>query len=269
MGRGVLPVPPLAGPAVLLRWEGTVGPAAALFGLVRMAVVGLGAAAALWGLASGLGSILASCRRLLARLARAMGWRGAARVILGLSASGGGAAALAGCSGAARTGTAPTSGHGRLSAPPAPVLVGLAPAAAPPAAAPPVTRRPRPAPPPPSSLSPTLAAPSARTAPSAPAPAHTPTAPPAPAPGHTPTATASAPTARLLATWTVRPGDSFWSIAEAVIGQAPAGAERPAIATYWSRLVAANRDRLPHPGDPDLLFAGDVLVLPPLTAGPT
>jgi nucleoid-associated protein YgaU len=93
----------------------------------------------------------------------------------------------------------------------------------------------------------------------------------APAPGDAPptTATASAPTARLLATWIVRPGDSFWSIAETVIGQARMGAERPAIAPYWSRLVAANRDRLPYPGDPDLLFAGDVLVLPPLTAGPT
>ena len=79
-------------------------------------------------------------------------------------------------------------------------------------------------------------------------------------------------------TWAIRPGDDFWSIAEAVVagagasGGAHSGAGMSdavpppprAVAAYWSRLVAANRDRLPVPGDPNLLFAGDVIVLPPL-----
>lgn len=64
--------------------------------------------------------------------------------------------------------------------------------------------------------------------------------------------------------WVVRPGQSFWSIAEAVV--ASTAGERPAdvaaVAAYWSRLIAANQDHLPVPGDPDLLFVGDRLVLP-------
>jgi len=84
------------------------------------------------------------------------------------------------------------------------------------------------------------------------------------------------------ATWTVAPGDSFWSIAAAVVegeGGPPGGPQpgrarrRPALGTpsteeavarYWVALVAANRSRLPVPGDPDLLFTGDRIVLPPL-----
>jgi hypothetical protein len=64
--------------------------------------------------------------------------------------------------------------------------------------------------------------------------------------------------------WVVQPGQSFWSIAEAVV--AATGQESPAdvaaVAAYWSRLIAANQDHLPVPGDPDLLFVGDRLVLP-------
>lgn len=83
--------------------------------------------------------------------------------------------------------------------------------------------------------------------------------------------------------WTVRAGQSFWSIAESVVcsqtvprsGPAAAGGagttvpgRRPpdpvVVARYWAELVAANLDRLPVPGDPDILYVGDRLRLPPL-----
>lgn len=61
--------------------------------------------------------------------------------------------------------------------------------------------------------------------------------------------------------WTVAPGDHLWSIAErrlaAARGHQPSDAE---VAPYWRALIAANRDRLP---DPDLLFPGQRLRLPP------
>lgn len=66
------------------------------------------------------------------------------------------------------------------------------------------------------------------------------------------------------ATWTVRPGDSLWSIAQAhVATPGAAGPDEIEVATYWVRLIAANRDRLVQPSNPDLIFAGQVLVLPP------
>jgi nucleoid-associated protein YgaU len=65
-------------------------------------------------------------------------------------------------------------------------------------------------------------------------------------------------------TWTVQPGEHFWSIAEArvagAIGRDPTDGET---AGYWAALVAANRPLLPDPADPDLIFSGQVLVLPP------
>jgi len=58
-------------------------------------------------------------------------------------------------------------------------------------------------------------------------------------------------------------GDSFWSIAVAhltdVGGVAPTDAE---VVPYWQRLVDDNRDRLADPQNPDLLFPGQVVVLP-------
>lgn len=88
-------------------------------------------------------------------------------------------------------------------------------------------------------------------------PAAAPAAPPAAAPAAPPAAApAAAPDE-----WTVAPGDHLWSIAErrlaAARGHQPADAE---VAPYWRALIAANRDRLP---DPDLLFPGQRLRLPP------
>ena len=127
--------------------------------------------------------------------------------------------------------------------------------------------------------------PSARSAPTptpAPAPMPTPAATPAPsrpgvaARGGAPaTAGTSTPTpapappvldeSAATTTWAVRPGDDLWSIAESVVtkrlGRAASDAE---IGPYWLKLIATNRSRLPDPGNPSLIFAGELMALPPL-----
>ena len=61
----------------------------------------------------------------------------------------------------------------------------------------------------------------------------------------------------------VRPGDSFWRVAERHelerLGRQPRDAE---VATCWRQLVELNRDRLAVPDNPDLLFPGQILTLP-------
>ena len=64
-------------------------------------------------------------------------------------------------------------------------------------------------------------------------------------------------------TWTVRPGECFWSIAEDVLASAltrtPTVAE---IIPYWRRLIDANRSVLADRANPDLVFPGQVFTLP-------
>lgn len=71
------------------------------------------------------------------------------------------------------------------------------------------------------------------------------------------------PATLVPATWTVGPGDSFWSIATAILqtawGRAPTDAE---VDPYWSALVAANRAALLHPDVPDLIYPGQSFVVP-------
>ena len=65
--------------------------------------------------------------------------------------------------------------------------------------------------------------------------------------------------------WVVRPGDDFWSIAVARLRDAGAPhAPDEVVARYWQLLVQANAANLPVPGQPDLLFCGDRVDLPPL-----
>lgn len=61
-------------------------------------------------------------------------------------------------------------------------------------------------------------------------------------------------------------GDSFWTIADAVVS-AELGVDAPteAVTTYWSALVSANADRVVEPGNADLLHVGQAIVLPPRT----
>lgn len=64
--------------------------------------------------------------------------------------------------------------------------------------------------------------------------------------------------------WTVQPGEHLWRVAEEVI--AARGGDRSDIAVvarYHQRLVAANADRLPVPGNADLVFPGMVVTCPP------
>jgi hypothetical protein len=62
----------------------------------------------------------------------------------------------------------------------------------------------------------------------------------------------------------VASGDNLWSIAAAHLtterGARPTAAE---VTPYWRALIEANRDALPDPDNPDLLFPGIELRLPP------
>lgn len=62
----------------------------------------------------------------------------------------------------------------------------------------------------------------------------------------------------------VERGDSFWTLAAGVVEE-KLGSEptNRVIADYWLILIEANRDRLVHPNNPDLIYPGQTLVLPP------
>ena len=66
-----------------------------------------------------------------------------------------------------------------------------------------------------------------------------------------------------MSEWTVKAGESFWSVAEDVVktrlGRAPTTAE---IDTTWRAIIAANRQKLPDPSNPDVLWVGTVLTIP-------
>jgi hypothetical protein len=72
-------------------------------------------------------------------------------------------------------------------------------------------------------------------------------------------------------TWEVRPGDHFWGVAERILtevwqGAAPTDAE---VDPYWRAVVEANRSMLRDPANPDLLFPGQVITVPPPPARPS
>lgn len=62
----------------------------------------------------------------------------------------------------------------------------------------------------------------------------------------------------------VHPGDHLWKLAagrmKEALGRTPTDTE---VAPYWVEVVEANRDRI-RSGDPDLIFPGEEIVLPPL-----
>ena len=65
-----------------------------------------------------------------------------------------------------------------------------------------------------------------------------------------------------LRTHAVRPGESFWTIAETVVFRTNPTATDREIARYWEELVRANASNMPVPDNPDLLYPGIVLQLP-------
>lgn len=66
---------------------------------------------------------------------------------------------------------------------------------------------------------------------------------------------------------TVAEGEHLWGLARAAVGEATgrrAKAVQPAeVAAYWVRLIEANPSNL-RSGDPDLVYPGDIVTLPPL-----
>lgn len=62
----------------------------------------------------------------------------------------------------------------------------------------------------------------------------------------------------------IEPGDHFWALAERDLAEALG---RPAtdreVVPHWQAILEANADRLPVPGNPDLLRPGQLVVLPP------
>jgi hypothetical protein len=84
------------------------------------------------------------------------------------------------------------------------------------------------------------------------------------APVAAPEATAAAPDRARPTTVVVQSGEHLWTVAEAELGRrlgrVPTDEETD---PYWRALVEANRDRLVDPDNPDLIFSGQQLVLPP------
>jgi nucleoid-associated protein YgaU len=63
---------------------------------------------------------------------------------------------------------------------------------------------------------------------------------------------------------TVVAGDSFWSIAVSELTDVHGGPPTDRqVVPYWRQLIDVNRPRLVDPGNPDLLFPGQVLTVPP------
>lgn len=83
-----------------------------------------------------------------------------------------------------------------------------------------------------------------------------------------PAPAAPQPAAPVVRTWVLQPGDHLWSIAHHVVeeqlGRPPTESE---VHPYWRTLVERNRQRLPHPQDPDLVYAGLEIELPLPSAG--
>ena len=64
-------------------------------------------------------------------------------------------------------------------------------------------------------------------------------------------------------TWTVRPGENFWSIAETVLTQRLSRhVSDTEIARFWVPLIELNRSVLRDPGNPDLIYPAQVFQLP-------
>ena len=68
---------------------------------------------------------------------------------------------------------------------------------------------------------------------------------------------------------TLEAGDHLWSVADRALtdawGRAPSDDE---LAPFWEQVVEANRDRLPDPANPDLVFPGEVVTVPPPPPAP-
>ncbi|GAC1308738.1 MAG: hypothetical protein NVSMB16_05040 [Acidimicrobiales bacterium] len=69
-----------------------------------------------------------------------------------------------------------------------------------------------------------------------------------------------------VGSWTVRPGDHLWLIASTVTQRHRGTTEAGVVDRYWRAVIELNRSSLPDPANPDLLFSGMEIRLPPLPA---
>lgn len=66
----------------------------------------------------------------------------------------------------------------------------------------------------------------------------------------------------------VEPGENLWSIASEHLVQAFGRHPTPSeVKAYWGELIALNRANLPDPANPDLIYRGIELQMPPVQAG--
>ena len=253
---GVVAPPPLADPGEWDGWLRARQPAAAAVAVARLVAIGLA-----WYLLAV--TVAGAAARLLgtARLVRAVDALSVPlvrRLVSGAAGMSLAAGAFAGTGGVAVAGTGGVAVADDRAASPAPAAVVMRRLPDEPTitvTSPPTMRRLPDGPPP--------AGPAAAT------PATAAAGPPAGTP--TVAAAAAEPEAAPAAerTWTVRPGDHFWRVAEEVLAQAwprPPGDRE--VDAYWRALVAANRPALRDPDNPDLLFAGQVIAVPPPPAAP-
>jgi len=64
--------------------------------------------------------------------------------------------------------------------------------------------------------------------------------------------------------WIVEPGEHLWSISERVVAEDTSrSASHAEVGRYWLLLIEANRASLPDPENPDLIYPGMRLRLPP------
>lgn len=63
---------------------------------------------------------------------------------------------------------------------------------------------------------------------------------------------------------TVRPGDHLWKISARHLGEHSPDSQ---VAPYWRRVVAVNTPNL-RSGDPDLIYPGETISLPPISERP-
>lgn len=246
----LVPWPPFRDPHQLMAWASVRSPAELSFAVVRIGAIAVGwyllgiAALALAAAVSGASPLAWLAERLTLPSLRPLLLGG-----LGLSIA---AAPATFVPFASSAGAEP-----RAPAPVMVVITGDEPAVPPPSGGPPVMR----------------VEPPASAVPGAPATAGPRTAPPAPVPvAPAPPAAPAAPTTppAAIGSVVIQPGDNLWSIAAHALAHRwnrPAGPAE--ILPYWRSLIDLNRGVLVRSNDPDLVFAGQRLQLPPPPGPPT
>lgn len=271
-GDGPLASPPLAEPGGWSAWAADRGGPAAALAVVRLVVM----AVAAWLLVvTAVSFALAATRRTRdLDVVELLGLPIVRRVVhgaLGIGLVGATAAGAAGFGGTER-GRAPIEVSSAPSEPPELVPldpVETVPLASPPPPPPTSETRATPSALPPTSVTTTTGPATPSTAATSVTPGSLPDGPPSVlSPVGTTRTPAPVPGPASPRMWTVQPGEHFWSIARSLVEEVSGdGIGATAVAPYWRLLIAENRAGLADPSNPDLLFPGDRLVVPPVPSG--